>query len=55
MNIEELIDRLKIISRHQNAKDGYEEDHFNADALLLDYINDQRVVDAFNSIKKWYS
>lgn len=35
---------------------GDEEDwHVEADKLLLEYINDQAVTDAFNSFRKWYA
>lgn len=32
-----------------------EEIHRIADQLLLDYINDKEITDAFRNIRKWYS
>ena len=29
--------------------------HDRADGMLLDYINDQEITDAYDSIKKWYA
>ena len=34
---------------------GYAGHHAKADQLLLDYINDEKVTEAFNKIKKWYA
>jgi recombinational DNA repair protein (RecF pathway) len=34
---------------------GPEEAHLKADIALLEYINNQEVTDAFDSIEKWYS
>jgi len=52
MTIEELIQSLKNIK----ANGGDEErDHSKADRLLLDYINNQEVSDAFDAIDKWYA
>ena len=53
MSIEELIAALKAIA----ARDvGLEERHIEADALLLAYIADQRVSDAYEAIQpKWYA
>ncbi|KKM97958.1 hypothetical protein LCGC14_1162880 [marine sediment metagenome] len=52
MTRDELIEKLQAIK-----DDGPEPEinHFNADELLLEYINDQEIEDLFNSIQKWYS
>jgi len=47
----ELIKKLKelqIDAEPENA-------HFDADNLLLEYINDQDISKEFNNIHKWYS
>lgn len=50
MNKEELIEALK------NCNTGCEEaNHLNADDLLLEYIDDDRVTEAFDDINKWYA
>jgi len=50
MSIEELIHKLKL------ADDGDPEGtHVRQDNLLLEYINDQRVTDVFESSGKWYA
>jgi len=53
MTPDELIARLKAI------KSGTEYDtetgHMEADRLLLVYINDQRVTDAFEDLHRWYA
>lgn len=51
-----LVSELNKISERQESGDcDYEFQHMNADQLLLDYINDENVTEAFNKIKKWYS
>lgn len=50
INLTELIEKLKKIDS------GDEEwDHIYADRLLLNYIGDKRVEEAFEIIKKWYA
>lgn len=49
---EDLIHNLRQI---EECPEGEMEDHVLADRLLLDYINDAEVTDAFNSINKWYA
>ncbi len=48
--IEKLIEDLK-----KCAKLGEQDGHFQADWLLLEFIDDERVIDAFTDIDKWYS
>lgn len=58
MTKEELIAGLKdICAKEEGADIGYgpEEAHAYADDLLLEYINDELVTDAFDKIKKWYA
>jgi hypothetical protein len=61
MTTKELIKKLKKLHSDAKAREesgGYydeEETHFKADHLLLDYINNQDVSDAFIDIQKWYS
>ena len=31
-----------------------EEAHYNADLLLLNYINDEEITKAFENIERWY-
>ena len=51
-----LVSELNKISERQESGDGdYEYHHAKADQLLLDYINDEKVTEAFNKIEKWYS
>ncbi len=51
MDKEELVKELKAL---QNGGDE-ESDHARADNLLLEYINDEEVDEAFDKIEKWYS
>jgi hypothetical protein len=58
MDKQELILKLIDISIKQVNEDpdgNFEKDHYEADALLLQYINDPMVTKAFNEIEKWYS
>ena len=51
-----LLSELNKISELQESGDGgYAGRHAKADQLLLDYINDEKVTEAFNKIKKWYA
>jgi len=57
---EELIERLKaIVERQECLGDGYyaecEDDHLEADKLLLKYIDEEEVTHLFESIERWYS
>lgn len=53
MEIPELIEELKKIK--QKDTDDLEENHIDADNLLLRFINNKEVSRAYNSIKKWYA
>lgn len=65
MTNKELVDKLEAIRDHQEKYRGVmlaeyfnfdpEEDHMNADQLLLDYIDDPEVTQVFYDIKKWYA
>lgn len=52
MTKEELIEKLKDIAYHR-----YDEEnaHHMADRLLLRFINDIEVTEAFDAINKWYA
>lgn len=51
-----LVSELNKIAERQSLGDGdYEFHHAKADELLLDYINNEKVTEAFNKIEKWYS
>lgn len=54
MTVGELIIKLKELAKE--SKDGkcLGIIHMDADELLLDYINNDEVVKAFNDIDKWY-
>lgn len=51
MNKEELIKKLKEL---QNSGDT-EIAHVKADDLLIEYINDSDIADAYNALDKWYA
>lgn len=47
-----------LISALEDIRDGgddHEQNHIDADNLLLEFIDDSRVDSAFNSIRKWYA
>ncbi len=46
----ELLERLRAMKR--GSRQG---NHIEADALLLRYINDREIAEAFADIDKWYS
>lgn len=51
-----LVSELNKIVEQQKSGDGdYEFHHAKADELLLSYINNENVTEAFNKIEKWYS
>lgn len=47
----ELIEKLNKL----NAFDDIETNHIQADSLLLEYINDFEIAEAFEKLHKWYS
>lgn len=51
MTKQELIEAL----RECVNKGDPEDHHLAADQLLLDYINDPEVQEAFDNIEKWYA
>jgi hypothetical protein len=55
MTRQELIDGLQAIyQRQQRDYFDPETDHAEADQLLLDFIDEPIVNDAFDAIEKWY-
>ena len=52
MTRDELIRTLKAVQKTMNDP---ELAHEEADRLLLEYINDEKVRAAFAAIKKWYA
>ena len=52
MTRDELILALQHLAEHSGDP---EADHSAADALLLAYIGDPAVTEAFESIEKWYA
>jgi hypothetical protein len=53
MTKEELIEKLREIrAAHVGAS---EEGHYEADALLVEYINDPDITEAYNAIPKWFA
>lgn len=58
MNKDELLEALEEIRNRQRFPEYVntcEEDHFEADGLLLKYIDDVRITKLFNQIEKWYA
>ena len=50
---EKLIKELKKLSK--NVCGDFEYTHFKADELLIDYIKDKEIKEAFDNVGKWYS
>ena len=50
---EKLINKLKKLSRYVDRD--FEYTHIKADELLIDYINDKEIKEAFDNVGKWYS
>jgi len=61
MKKEKLLEKLAKIKERMDSDAEedtyyYEEDaHIDADELLLEFINDEEILEAFESIPKWYS
>lgn len=53
MTKNELLEKLASIGA--KVKNEKEEDHFEADLLLIEYINDPDIKRAYDKIPKWYS
>ncbi len=51
MTKQELIEKLKELAKSSDT----EEAHGGADQLLIDFINDEEITEAYDSIKKWYA
>lgn len=49
MTKDELIEQLRALNEDT------EQNHIDADALLLAYINDPDITDAYQAIAKWYA
>ena len=55
MNKEQLLHELIKIKENYDYHYDEEKDHIEADELLLKYIDDEKISNAFYDIKKWYS
>lgn len=51
MEKQDLLDKLKLLEQSGD----YEAAHFDADRMLLQYINDPDISEAFKSVPKWYA
>ena len=51
MTKQELLQRLQLLAK----TDAKEDNHIIADNLLLTYINDVEIKNAFSDIDKWYA
>jgi hypothetical protein len=54
MTRDELLAKLRELGNEDDARDP-EADHARADDLLLEYINDPEIAEAFNAFDKWYA
>ncbi len=52
MNKKELIKKLKELKTNETD---IEKCHWDAEQLLLKYINNKEVTDAFDDLEKWYA
>jgi hypothetical protein len=52
-----MLTKAELLTKLAECATNYdcEEGHVIADGLLLDYIGDAEIKDAFDSIEKWYS
>ena len=51
MNKDELIRQLNELSNNSDRQEA----HIRADKALIDYIDDEEIREAYESIKKWYA
>ena len=51
----ELLTCLKSLAEDDASNRYTDGDHLKADRLLLQYIRDVEVVEAFNAIRRWYA
>jgi hypothetical protein len=50
------MNKLDLIKKLEECKEeDIESGHIRADNLLLEYINDKEVTEAFKSLSKWYA
>ena len=55
MTKEELLTKLLVLKEIERRERDPERGHAEADALLLAYIDDVKIAEAYNSIEKWYA
>lgn len=56
MEKQELLKELaKIRKRQEEGERSFEDDHIDADSLLVAFIDDEEISIAFHAISKWYS
>jgi hypothetical protein len=56
MEKQELLKELaKIRKRQEEGQASIDEDHEDADSLLVSFIDDEEISIAFHAISKWYS
>ena len=55
MTVDELIKNLERLKESVILCGDKEKIHIEADNLLLEYINNEKVTEAFDNIPKWYS
>lgn len=53
MTVDELVERLRAIADRPLHDE--EREHAEADDLLLEFVGDDRVSEAFEAIGKWYA
>lgn len=51
MTVDELVAKLEELQSSDDPEDA----HGSADYLLIEFINNERVTEAFGAIKKWYA
>jgi hypothetical protein len=51
MDKQALIKKLKVLQENGDT----ENDHIDADDLLIEYINDKEIEEAYEAIDKWYA
>ena len=56
MSPDEALAKLHALREAQDQDEGDpEQEHVDADQILLDLIGDERISEAFNSLMKWYA
>jgi len=56
MTKDELLTELRKLDAEVNPDwRDYEGDHINADKLLIEYINDPEIAEAYSNVGKWYA